>query len=155
MLFRSILIGTVGQDPEVSYLEGGNAVATFPLATAGRGYKTQSGARIPYRTEWHNIVAWRGLAEVIERYVKKGTSIYIEGKLRSRSWEDQNGIKRYTTEVYVDNLELLGRRPENGAPADNQGYAQQGTAQQAADNQKTNAPLHAENGHKEADDLPF
>lgn len=112
---KVILIGNVGKDPEVRYLEGGVAVASFPLATTERGYKTATGAQIPDRTEWHNIVVWRGLAEVVEKYVRKGSPLYIEGKIRSRSWDDQNGAKRYITEIYADSMELLGRRPENGA----------------------------------------
>lgn len=115
---KVILIGNVGKEPEVRYLEGGVAVASFTLATTERGYKTQNGVQVPERTEWHNIVAWRGLAEIVEKYVHKGTPLYIEGKIRTRSWDDQNGVKRYTTEIYADSLELIGRRPE-GAPSGN------------------------------------
>lgn len=150
---KVILIGNVGKDPEVRYLDGGNVVATFTLATTERGYKTQSGVQVPDRTEWHNIVVWRGLAEVVEKYVRKGTPVYIEGKLRSRSWDDQNGIKRYVTEVYADNLELLGRRPEQapGAPQPQQ-QAQQNPAYAQPQAQ---APINPAAENNSADDLPF
>ncbi len=110
---KAILIGNVGKDPEIRYFDNDSAVANFTLATTERGYTTSNGQQIPERTEWHNIVAWRGLAKVVENYVKKGTQIYVEGKLRTRSWDDKDGNKRYTTEVYVDVLQLLGRKSDN------------------------------------------
>ena len=91
---KVILVGNVGKDPEVRYVESNVAVANFPLATSERGYTSRSGAQVPERTEWHNIVLWRGLAEVAEKYVKKGTQLYIEGKLRTRSWTDNNNVVR-------------------------------------------------------------
>lgn len=113
---KVILVGRVGKDPEVRYVEKDVPVANFTLATTDRAYTAQNGTQVPERTEWHNIVVWRGLAKVVEGYVRKGTSLYIEGKLRTRSWEDQGGVRRYITEVYADNLELLGARPEGGVP---------------------------------------
>ena len=112
---KVILVGNVGKDPEVRYVESNVAVANFPLATSERGYTSRSGAQVPERTEWHNIVLWRGLAEVAEKYVKKGTQLYIEGKLRTRSWTDNNNVVRYTTEIYADNMEILSRRDSNNA----------------------------------------
>lgn len=116
-LNKVMLIGNVGSDPEVRYLESNptnpaaNAkVASFRLATSER-YRDRNG-EVRENTEWHNIVAWRNNADVIERYVKKGTQLYIEGKLRTRQWTDQTGAKRYTTEVQVDSFQLLGRRPD-------------------------------------------
>ena len=114
-----MLIGNVGRDPEVRYLENGNnpqnsgnaKVASFTLATTER-YRDRSG-ELRENTEWHNIVAWRNSADVAEKYIRKGTQIYVEGRLRTRSWTDQTGNKRYTTEVVVDNLQLLGRRSDN------------------------------------------
>ena len=103
------------KDPEVRYPQQGQAVAQFSLATTERAYTNANGVQVPERTEWHNIVAWGRNAEIVERYVKKGTQLYIEGKLRTRMWEDRNQIKRYVTEVYVDVLELLGRRGEGNA----------------------------------------
>ena len=109
---KVILIGNVGKDPDIRYLDNNVCVASFTLATTERGYTTSAGIQIPDKTEWHNIVLWRGLAKITEQYVKKGTQVYIEGKLRTRSWDDQNGIRRYTTEIYADNMELLGRRDD-------------------------------------------
>jgi single-strand DNA-binding protein len=112
---KVILVGNVGKDPEVRYVESNVAVANFPLATSERGYTSRSGAQVPERTEWHNIVLWRGLAEVAEKYVKKGTQLYIEGRLRTRSWTDNNNVVRYTTEIYADNMEILSRRDTNNS----------------------------------------
>ena len=108
---KVILLGNVGKDPDVRYPSQGQVVATFSLATSDRAYTNAAGVKVPERTEWHNIVAWGKNAEVIEKYVKKGTKLYIEGKLRTRSWEDKNAIKRYVTEIYVDTFELLGTKP--------------------------------------------
>lgn len=110
---KVILVGNVGNDPEVRYLEKDICVATFRLATTERGYKAANGNLIPDRTEWHNIVLWRGLAEIAEKYVKKGTQLYIEGKLRTRQWNDSSGATRYTTEIVADNMELLSSRRNN------------------------------------------
>lgn len=110
---KVILVGNVGKDPEVRYLDKNVAVANFPLATTERGFTMQNGTQVPDRTEWHNIVAWRGLAEIAEKYVRKGSQLYIEGKIQTRSWE-KDGIKRYTTEIYVENMQLLGKKSETG-----------------------------------------
>ncbi len=113
---KVILVGNVGRDPDVRYVEKDVPVASFSLATTDRGFKRQDGSEVPERTEWHNIVVWRGLAKVAEMYVRKGTSLYVEGKLRTRSWTDQNNNTRYITEVIADQMELLGKRPEGGVP---------------------------------------
>lgn len=119
---KVILLGNVGKDPDVRYPAQGQVVATFSLATSDRAYTNAAGVKVPERTEWHNIVAWGKNAEVIEKYMKKGTKLYIEGKLRTRTWEDKNAIKRYVTEIYVDTFELLGSKPsetvEQGAQAE-------------------------------------
>ena len=107
---KVILIGNVGKDPEVRYLDSGVAVATFSLATTERGYTLQNGTQVPDRTEWHNIVLWRGLAQTAEKYVHKGDKLYIEGKIKSRSYDDQNGIKRTIVEIFADNMEMLTPR---------------------------------------------
>ncbi|MEA4916668.1 single-stranded DNA-binding protein [Proteiniphilum sp.] len=107
---KVILVGNVGRDPEMKYFDNDVAKANFSLATSERGYTTSGGTQVPERTEWHNIVCWRGLAQIAEKFVKKGTLVYVEGKIRSRTYDDQNGVKRYITEVVADNLELLGRR---------------------------------------------
>ena len=118
---KVILIGNVGKDPEVRYLDSGVAVATFSLATTERGYTLQNGTQVPDRTEWHNIVLWRGLAQTAEKYVHKGDKLYIEGKIKSRSYDDQNGIKRTIVEIYADNMEMLTPRgasqPQMASPA--------------------------------------
>jgi len=107
---KVILVGNVGRDPEVRYLDNNVSVANFTLATTERGYTASNGTVIPDKTEWHNIVAWRGLADISERFIKKGSQIYVEGRLRTRSWDDKEGNKRYITEVYADNIVLLGSR---------------------------------------------
>jgi single-strand DNA-binding protein len=117
---KVILIGNLGKDPEVRHLEGGAAVAKFPLATT-ESFKDKAGQRIE-QTEWHNIVLWRGLAEVAEKYLKKGMTIYVEGKLRTRSWDDKEGHKHYTTEVVTDNFTILSKRESSStAPGKDDG----------------------------------
>jgi single-strand DNA-binding protein len=114
---KVILIGNVGKDPEVRHLETGIAVASFTLATTER-YKNRNG-ELQDQTEWHNIVCWRNLAELSEKYIKKGAQIFVEGKIRTRSWADQTGAKRYTTEIVADNIRLLDRKGAvTGTPAD-------------------------------------
>ena len=123
MINKVILIGNVGQDPEVRYTgdpNNGAKVATIRLATTER-YKDRNG-NLQEHTEWHSVVVWRNTAEVVEKYVRKGTQLYIEGKIRTRSWDDQNGNKRYATEIMADTLQLLGRRQDN--QGSNQGYGQ-------------------------------
>jgi single-strand DNA-binding protein len=115
---KVILVGNVGKDPEIRYLEGGTAVCSFPLATS-ESYRNRDGEKVT-NTEWHNIVLWRGLAEIAERYVKKGTQLYIEGRIRTRSWDDKEGNKRYTTEIIADNMQMLGRKTDETIPQDRQ-----------------------------------
>jgi len=110
---KAILLGNVGKDPEIRYLDKDVAVANFTLATTDRAITLANGTQIPERTEWHNIVAWRGLATLAEKYIRKGTQIYIEGKIQTRSWE-KDGVKRYTTEIYAETIQLLGKKPESG-----------------------------------------
>ena len=117
---KVILIGNVGKDPDVRYLDTGIAVATFSLATTDRAYTLQNGTQVPERTEWHNIVLWRGLAQTAEKYVRKGDKLYIEGKIRSRSYDDQNGIKRTIVEIFADNMEML--TPRNTSQQPGTGY---------------------------------
>ena len=160
-LNKVMLIGNVGNDPEVRYLESNpqnpaaNAkVASFRLATTER-FRDRSG-ELRENTEWHNIVVWRNNADVVEKYVHKGSQLYVEGKLRTRQWTDQTGGKRYTTEVVVDNLQLLGKRPDGqeGAPApqpgQSVGYQGGYTPQQSVTPAPEPVPVSAP-----ADDLPF
>lgn len=130
---KVILVGNLGKDPEVRHLEGGAAVANFTLATT-ETYKNKEGNR-QEQTEWHNVVVWRGLAEVAEKYLKKGMTVYIEGKLRTRSWEDKEGHKRYSTEVVGDTFTILSKKESS-------------PSQQTNDDQITSLP-------KTGDDLPF
>ena len=108
---KVILIGNLGKDPEVKYLESNVAVARFPLAT-NEVWKDKNGEKKEH-TEWHNIVLWRGLAELSEKYLHKGDRIYVEGRLRTRSWDDKDGNKRYTTDVIADNMTMLTAKREN------------------------------------------
>jgi|ERR1035437_10990482 single-strand DNA-binding protein len=130
---KVILVGNLGKDPEVRHLEGGAVVANFPLATT-ESYKDKTGQRNE-QTEWHNIVVWRGLAEIAEKYLKKGMTIYIEGKLRTRSWDDKEGHKRYTTEIVGDTFTILSKKEhsQSSTAADDAGIT----------------------GAKAGDDLPF
>ena len=108
---KVILIGNLGKDPEVRYLDNGVAVANFSLATT-ENYKNKEGERVS-QTEWHNIVLWRGLAEVAEKWLKKGSSVYVEGKIRTRKWEDKDGNTRYSTEILGENMTMLGGKPSS------------------------------------------
>lgn len=148
---KVILIGNVGRDPEVRYLDSGIAVASLPLATTDRAYTLANGTQVPERTEWHNLVLWRGLAETAEKYVHKGDKLYVEGKIRTRSYDDQTGAKRYVTEIFVDSMEMLSPRgtAAPGAAAPRSGMSQGTPAQPMAQSQATPAQDNT------TDDLPF
>ena len=160
-----MLIGNVGRDPEVRYLDGqsGNAkVATFTLATTER-YRDRNG-ETRENTEWHNIVAWRNTADVVERFVRKGTQLYIEGRIRTRAWDDQTGNKRYTTEIIADTLQLLGKKSDNpgaqpgySAPAQQPAYTQPAQpAYQAQPQQMQPQQMQPQNiVEEDPGDLPF
>lgn len=111
---KVMLIGNVGKEPDVRYYDRDQAVAVFPLATTERGYTLQNGTQVPDRTEWHNIVLYRGLAKVAEKYVHKGDKLYIEGKIRSRTYDDQKGVKRYVVEIVCENMEMLSPKTPVG-----------------------------------------
>lgn len=114
-LNKVLLIGNVGKDPEVRYFDTGNAIANFPLATTERGYTLANGTVVPERTEWHNIVVRRDQVQFVEKWVKKGSLLYVEGKIRTRNYDDQSGVKRYVTEIHADRVEFfnLGGRRED------------------------------------------
>lgn len=120
---KVILIGNLGKDPEVKYLESGVAVANITLATT-ENYKNKEGEKVS-QTVWHDIVLWRGLAEIAEKYLKKGSSIYIEGKIRNRKWEDKEGITRYKNEILADNMKMLGSRPSTEKSNENESQNQE------------------------------
>ena len=127
---KVILLGNAGKDPEIRDVQGVK-VAQFTLATTDRAYTNSNGVQVPERTEWHNVVAWRGIADVCERYVHKGSKIYIEGKLTTRSWEASNGTKQYRTEVVVEKLELCDK-PQQSQQGYQQGYQPQPAPAQPA-----------------------
>lgn len=104
---KVMLIGNVGAEPEVKYIDQGVCVASLRLATTERGYKLQNGTEVPDRTEWHNVVLWRRLAEIVENYVHKGDKLFVEGQIHSRSYEDRNGIRHNVTEIWAESLEML------------------------------------------------
>jgi len=138
---KVILVGNVGKDPEVKYLDNGVAVCNFTLATS-ESYTNKNNEKVT-QTEWHNIVLWRKLAEIAESYVKKGMQIYIEGQIRTRSWEDKEGVKRYTTEIMGNTMQMLGKKSDNEKSA----------AQTIpAEKQKT---ATVDNSTADTDDLPF
>ena len=132
---KVILIGNVGKDPETRYLDESTAITKFPMATS-ETYKNKSGERVS-TTEWHNIVLWRGLAQVAEKYVKKGTQIYIEGRIKTRSYDDADGNKKYITEIVGDQMTLLGRKPEDGMGG---GQSQSGGQAQAGEQAQADSP---------------
>ncbi|MBP9150913.1 MAG: single-stranded DNA-binding protein [Flavobacteriales bacterium] len=144
---KAILIGHLGSDPEVRTIESGTKVANFSIATTER-YKDKSGNPVD-KTEWHNIVMWRGLAEIAEKWLKKGSQVYIEGRLRTRSWDDKDGNKRYTTEILVDNMTMLG-----GAGGGS-GSSSGGQSQAAAPQQNQVNEPQASSLDDIDDDLPF
>lgn len=104
---KVILLGNVGKDPRVTYYDNGACVAQVSLATTEKGYTLQNGTQVPDRTEWHNLIFRNRLAEVVDKYVHKGDKLYVEGKIRTRSYDDQSGIQRYVTEIFVDTMEML------------------------------------------------
>mgnify|MGYP005674660829 CR=1 FL=1 len=161
---KAILVGNLGKDPEMRYTPNGVAVCSFPMATSDTYKDRNTGERIT-QTEWHNIVIWRGMAETAEKYLKKGSQVFIEGKIKTRSWEDQQGQKRYTTEVVADVMQLLdrpnstqggsgfsGNQSVNTSPASASSFEKKSEASKepipsAQDTSDTQAPS--------ADDLPF
>ena len=108
---KVMLIGNVGTDPEVRYVDQGVAVARFRFATTEKGYTLQNGTQVPDHTDWHNVILWRRLAEVVEKYVHKGDKLYIEGRLRYTSYDNKQGQRQYVTEVWADNMEMLSAKP--------------------------------------------
>lgn len=136
---KVILVGRLGKDPEVRHLENGASVANFSMATS-ETYKDRQTGEKREQTEWHNIVLWRGLADIAEKYVKKGDMIYVEGKLRTRSWE-KDGVTRYTTEVVGDSMQMLSSKNEN--------------ASSKSEYQPVSVDTPVPEKTSESDDLPF
>ena len=142
---KVILIGNLGKDPDVRHLENGAAVANFSIATS-ENYKDRKTGEKVSQTEWHNIVAWRGLAEIAEKYLKKGAKVYIEGKLKTRTWQDKDGNNRYSTEVITDNLTMLGSTLESMASSNQEN---------STENESKPSPEKEFSSPDENDDLPF
>ena len=138
------MIGNVGTEPEVRYVDQGVAVARFRFATTEKGYTLQNGTQVPDHTDWHNVIMWRRLAEIVERYVHKGDKLYIEGRIRYTSYDNKQGQRQYATEIWADNMEMLTTR--SASQPGNQGtVASEPMAEPQADRQSSDS-----NG-----DLPF
>lgn len=135
MVNKVILIGNVGADPEIKHLEGDRVVANFKLATSERFKKNNE---VVEQTEWHNIVIWGKLAEIVEKYVTKGMRLYLEGKIVTRSWEDQSGVKKYATDISVNTMQMLSFKKDGENSSSNQG-----------------AQSQCDHGGGHSDDLPF
>ncbi|SKB87105.1 single-strand DNA-binding protein [Sphingobacterium nematocida] len=144
---KVILVGHLGKDPELRYLEGNVSVASFPLATSETFNK--DGKKVE-QTEWHNVVMWRGLADVAAKYLTKGRLVYIEGKLRTRSYEDKEGVRRYTTEIVAESFNILGRRSDFEATTNSQSTAGSATTVQPQEQQ-----VDFTENNEEEDGLPF
>ncbi|MGB0175917.1 MAG: single-stranded DNA-binding protein [Owenweeksia sp.] len=141
-LNKVMLIGNLGKDPEIKTFEGGNSLARFPIATSESYTNRQTNERVT-QTEWHTIVLRRGLAEVAEKYLHKGDKVFIEGKIKTRSWENDRGERQYATEVHADNMTMLGgRRDDDGSSS---GNSMRGPAE----------PADLSRNSEEEDDLPF
>jgi len=136
---KVILIGNVGKDPDVRTITSDSKVANFPLATS-ESYTAKSGEKVT-NTDWHSIVAWRGLADICEKYIHKGQQIYLEGKIRTRTYDAPDGTKRYVTEIFADQIQMLGRKSDNNAAPSTEG--------------SVNTNTNSTPGDSEEDDLPF
>lgn len=142
-LNQATIIGYVGDVPKISNTQNGRKVASFAIATTEKGYTSKSGVQYPDRTEWHNIVLWGNLAEIAEKYLRKGSSVFIQGKMRTRSYDDKNGVKRYITEIEGETMQMLDRRADNATS-----LSIQNDVQPAYSNQQTQVS-------QKDDDLPF
>lgn len=142
-LNQATIIGYVGDVPKISNTQNGRKVASFAIATTEKGYTSKSGVQYPDRTEWHNIVLWGNLAEIAEKYLRKGSSVFIQGKMRTRSYDDKNGVKRYITEIEGETMQMLDRRADNATSP-----SIQNDVHPAYSNQQTQVS-------QKDDDLPF
>lgn len=145
---KVVLIGNLGKEPDLQYLEGNIAVAKFPLATT-ETYKDKSGTLVS-QTEWHTIVLWRGLAELAQKYLHKGSLVYIEGRIRTRNWEDKDKNKRFSTEIVGDNLVMLDKRKEHSEPGSSENVPHDNAAVPDMNFDSGGVP-----GNITKDDLPF
>jgi len=146
---KVILVGNLGRDPEIKYTASGGAIANLTIATSESWNDKQTGEKVE-KTEWHRVVAFQRLAEIMGEYLKKGSQVYIEGKLQTRKWQDQNGQDRYTTEIVASDMQMLGSRADAGAPAQAGG----GGFRRAANSQQEPAQPAYDNDFAD-DDIPF
>jgi single-strand DNA-binding protein len=144
---KVILVGNLGQDPEVKYMPNGNAVCNITVATS-ESWKDKNSGEMQERTEWHRVVFFRRLAEIAGEYLKKGSQVYLEGRLQTRKWQDQQGQDRYTTEIIADNMQMLGGGGRSG------GSAEFGGGQSKGGSQSAPAPASMDNGYTD-EDIPF
>ena len=144
---KVILVGNLGQDPEVKYMPNGNAVCDITVATS-ESWKDKNSGEMQERTEWHRVVFFRRLAEIAGEYLKKGSQVYLEGRLQTRKWQDQQGQDRYTTEIIADNMQMLGGGGRSG------GSAEFGGGQSKGGSQSAPAPASMDNGYTD-EDIPF
>jgi single-strand DNA-binding protein len=162
---KVILVGTLGRDPEVKYMTSGDAVANLNIAT-NESWKDKNTGQMQERTEWHRVVAFRRLAEIMGEYLRKGSQVYIEGKLQTRKWQGQDGQDRYTTEIVASDMQMLGGRPGGSAGMDNNGgqgdYGQQGGGYSAPAPQQSRPAQQAPASAPQSpsyddfdDDIPF
>jgi len=159
-LNKVILIGNVGKDPDVRYFDNGAAIANFPLATSERGYTMSNGTVVPERTEWHTIVARRDRAQFVEKFVKKGSLLYVEGMIRTRNYDDQAGVKHYVTEIYADRIEFYNsgtgnRQSDNASNGPEAAQQPQPTVQPTYQQPTVKQPTVQEPPIDKSDDLPF
>lgn len=152
---KVILLGNLGKDPEVRTLENGVKVCSFPLATS-ESYKDRNTGQTITRTEWHNVVMWRGLADVAERFLEKGKQIYVEGKIQTRSYQDKEGNQRYMTEVVANEMTMLGgKSSDSGDSGSSTGRSEQRAEPVGQNSGNTTSQQGSSNLEEEEDDLPF
>ena len=144
---KVMLIGNVGTEPEVRYVDQGVAVARFRFATTEKGYTLQNGTQVPDHTDWHNVLMWRRLAETVERYVHKGDKLYIEGRIRYTSYDNKQGQRQYVTEIWADSMEMLSSKPAASQ--------QPSVSQQATTTQQPSAPQPTVTAANTTGDMPF
>ena len=151
---KVMLIGNVGTDPDVRYYDADQAVAQVSFATTERGYTLPNGTQVPDHTDWHNLVFFRALAKYVEKYVRKGDRLYVEGKLRYRMYDDKSGKRRYVTEIYVDNLEFLNSKMASSSLANNASTVAKPTSD-SGNSHAGNNGSHGTTEEESQDGLPF
>jgi len=150
---KVMLIGYVGKDPDVRYYDADQAVAQFSLATTERGYVLQNGTKVPDHTDWHTVLAWSGLAKIVEKYVHKGDRLYVEGRIRYRSYDDHKGQRRYVTEVLAENMELLS--PKMNAQEAGNSVPTESTTGNSNQNMNDSQNVSDDSDNEDNSSLPF